>query len=221
MKSLGIPDIATKENWSDEKIAARKTKVMESALAQAEKVREATELVDRKFSGIEGWSQEEVNQAMSQFAHHLPAGQQTVENLNKVIREQLIHSASTIESVDRRHEEVSAKLDELTGGALREEGVTDLAQQLRKGSMQTFGARAKAISKALSENEKLADNDPNKLDDATVADLNRELGGLQAAIAAGMQENSIDDAALLAAFRENNPDEFAKDESVKRSFRIT
>ena len=217
VEEFGYTEIASKENWSDEKIAARKSKVMESALAQAEKVRESTELVDRKFSGIEGWSQEEINQALSQFAHHLPAGQQTVEQLNKVIREQLIHSASTIESVDRRHEEVAAKLDELTGGALREEGTADLAQQLRKGSMQTFGARARAISKALSENEKLADNDPNKLDDAAVANLNRELGGLQAAIAAGMQENSIDDAALIAAFRENNPDEFAKDESVKEA----
>lgn len=215
VEEFGYTDIATKENWSDEQISTRKNKVVESALAQAQKVKESTDLIDNKFEGIEGWSQEEINKAYTQFAHHLPAGHQTVENLNKVIREQLIHSASTIESVDRRHDEVSARLDEITGGVLREEGATDLATQMRKSSMVTFGARARAISNALSKNETLEDTDPNKMDEATIAQLNQELGYLQAAIAAGMQDNAIDDSVVMEAFEKNNPKEFAKEDVQK------
>jgi hypothetical protein len=213
VEEFGYTDIVSEEGWSQEKIEARKTKVVESALAQAKKVKESTELIDKKFSGIEGWSQEELNKAMSQFGHHLPPGQQTVENLNKVIREQLIHSASTIESVDRRTEEVTAKLDEITGGALRKDLRTDSTEYnflTDRNVRETFGARARAISKYLSENEKLADNDPAKLDEAGVAGLNQELGQLNAAIAAGLIDNSIDDALAMDAFRWSNPKEFAK-----------
>ena len=215
VEEFGYTEIATKENWSDAQIEARKKKVVESALAQAQQVKESTDLVDSKFEGVEGWSPEEINQAYTQFAHHLPAGQQTVENLNKVIREQLIHSASTIESVDRRHDEVSERLDEITGGVLREEGSVDLAAQMRKSSMETFGARARAISNALSKNETLEDTDPNKMDEATIAQLNQELGYLQVAIASGMQDNAIDDYAVMEAFEKNNPKEFAKEDVQK------
>lgn len=210
VSDFGYSEVAEKEQWSEDQIAERKRKVMQSALTKAEKIKTVTEIVDKKFSGIEGWSQEDINKAVSQFGHHL-TGESTAQDLNDIIREQLIHSASTIENVDMREEELIAKLDEVTGGALRTEtGAEGFQEQMRGSSRESLGARARNIMSLLSKNDKLPDSDPKKLPEAVVAALNEELLVHQLNISMGMQENSVDDGKHMELFAKNNPKEFAK-----------
>ena len=217
VNDFGYSEVAEQEQWSDEMIAARKQKVMQSALTKAAKIKKATDIVDRKFKGVQGWSQEELTKAISQFGHHL-SGQSTVQELNALIRDQLIHSASTIENVDIREEELIDKLDELTGGALRTgENASDFQEQMRGATLESNGARVQYIMKILSDSDKLADNDPNKLSEQEMANYMSHLANLQQAIAMGQQENSVDDAAQMAKFAENNPKEFAKTENQEEA----
>ena len=81
---------AAGEDITSEEIADRKDKVVSSALDKAAKIKEATEAVDKAYLGD-----------------------------NEKIRRGLIHAAATIENVDRREEEISNMIDDITGGAMR------------------------------------------------------------------------------------------------------
>ena len=217
VSDFGYTEVAEKEQWSADMIAERKQKVMQSALTKAAKIKEVTDIVDGKFQGVQGWSQEELTKAISQFGHHLN-GQSTVQDLNALIRDQLIHSASTIENVDIREEELISKLDDLTGGALRSgESAENFQEQMRGSTLESNGARVQLIMKSLSDSDKLADNDPNKLSEQEVAVYMSDLANLQQAIAMGQQENSVDDAAQMVKFAENNPKAFGKIENQEEA----
>tara|TARA_R110000796_G_scaffold59672_1_gene137690 strand:+ start:15154 stop:30045 length:14892 start_codon:yes stop_codon:yes gene_type:complete len=141
------------EDLSPSEIADRKEKVVSSALVKAAKIKEATEAVDQAYIGE-----------------------------NDKVRRGLIHAAATIENVDRREEELSNMIDDITDGAMRTDKDSSLYDQLR-------GTEAAGLDAGPDGNVTPA--------------LGRELGG-------DPFVNTEEDEALLAAWKKKNPTEAGK-----------
>tara|TARA_R110002096_G_scaffold186205_4_gene365138 strand:+ start:820 stop:15558 length:14739 start_codon:yes stop_codon:yes gene_type:complete len=141
------------EDLSPSEIADRKEKVVSSALVKAAKIKEATEAVDQAYIGE-----------------------------NDKVRRGLIHAAATIENVDRREEELSNMIDDITDGAMRTDKDSSLYDQLR-------GTEAAGLDAGPDGNVAPA--------------LGREIGG-------DPFVNTEEDEALLAAWKKKNPTEAGK-----------
>jgi len=141
------------EDLSSDEIADRKEKVVSSALSKAAKIKAATKAVDKAYIGE-----------------------------NDKVRRGLIHAASTIENVDKREEEISNMIDEITDGSMRTDKNSSLYDQLR-------GTEAAGLE---------GDGKGN-----VAPVLDREVGK-------DPFSNTEEDEALLEAWKKKNPTEAGK-----------